>query len=516
MLGAVLVALLGVAGLFGSMIWLLWSESIRSEAVYEGGLAAILGKHAEHIVVDARDLLTGFNKLDSKPCSADQLDALRNAAVSRPYIRGIGYWRASQRLCGVGFLPLDGIKPASADRIYANGIVAWWPSPQTQVGDVQLFLMRYGSYSIAIDPRLLLASGSLHQREAGLWVEKLRMAAIPWDAKLPAPATVPAGVSVDREAGVVYSHFSHQGVLPIDVIAREPIGNFWSRHAAMLTLGACFGLLLIALWVYLIWRFSRYQLQPAAELRRALSAARISVEYQPVIDMRDGRCVGAEALARWRRDTGTWVSPTVFIPMAEQAGLMRYLTLSVMQTVIRDLKRILEHAQPISVNLNLSHEDLQTDRISAALADQLLRAKLPAQTIKLEITERALINSDVARATIRELRGRGHEVAIDDFGTGYSSLSYLQSFDLDVIKIDKSFVDAIGTGAATSQVIVHVIEMASSLGLKTVAEGVETVEQQRWLIERGVYHGQGFLFSKPLALEDFIAFLQEHRQPAAA
>ena len=515
-MGAALVALLGVVGLLGSMTWLLWSESIRAESAYEAGLATRLGRHAEHVLAQVRDLLNRFNQLDTPSCSKAQLDVLRNAAVSRPYIRGIGYWHASQRLCGVGFLPLNGIKPASADRIYPNGIVAWWPSRQTQVGDVQLFLMRYGDYSIAIDPRLLLGVDESTRREAGLWVEKLRMAAVPWNAKLPTPGSLAAGVSVNRDAGLVYSHFSHNGVLPIDVVAQEPIGNFWSRHASILILGAVFGLILIGLWVYLILRFSRYQLNPAAELRRALASARISVEYQPVIDMRDGHCVGAEALARWQRSPSDWVSPTVFIPLAEEAGLMRHITMTVMRTVIGDLKRMIEHSNSVSVNLNLSNDDLQTERLGQVLADQLDMAKLPARMIKLEITERALINSDSARAMIRELRSRGHEVAIDDFGTGYSNLSYLQSFDLDVLKIDKSFVDAIGTGAATSQVIEHVIDMAASLGLKTVAEGVETVEQQRWLIEHGVYYGQGYLFSKPLTLENFIVYLQQHAVREAA
>jgi len=282
-----------------------------------------------------------------------------------------------------------------------------------------------------------------------------------------------------------------------------------------MVVGSIFAVLLAALWLYLILRISRYQLRPATELRHAIASGRISVRYQPVIDMRNSICVGAEALARWQRESGAWASPSMFIPLAEESGLIQDLTISMIRSVVRDLPAILRQGAGLSVNVNLSHDDLCGERIGRALATALEQARLPASAIKLEITERALINSDAARAMIREFRERGHEVAVDDFGTGYSSLSYLQSFELDILKIDKSFVDAIGTGAATSQVIVHVIDMAASLGLKTVAEGVETAAQRRWLVEHGVQFGQGYLYSEPLPLGDFIDFIRSHATAAA-
>jgi sensor c-di-GMP phosphodiesterase-like protein len=508
LIGAVLVGFLGVAALLGVMLWLLWKESVASEADYAGGLAATLGQRTEKIILDVRDMLAGFDKLETTRCSSAHIEALQNAAVSRPYIRGIGYWQAAERLCGVGFLPLQGLKPPHADRIYDNGVIAWWPSAQTEVGGVQLFLMRFGDHDVAIDPRLLLDLPDSPERRATLWVEKLRLSAIPWDANLPQPDTLPVGVKVEREQGQVTSHFSRNAILPIDVVAQEPISNFWNRHGSTLLIGAILGLLFIAAWIDVILRFSRYQLRPATELRRALAAGRISVQYQPVVDLRTSRCVGAEALARWQRDKGEWVSPNVFIPVAEEAGLIQEITSTVLRNVVADLRRIKKVADKISINLNLSHDDLKNERVGSELAENLRAAGLPSQAIKLEITERALVNTDTARALIHAFRERGHQVAVDDFGTGYSSLSYLQSFELDVLKIDKSFVDAIGTGAATGEVIVHVIDMAKSLGLDVVAEGVETLEQVRWLVDHGVFHAQGYLFSRPLAIADFIDFVR--------
>ncbi|MFA6986964.1 MAG: EAL domain-containing protein [Arenimonas sp.] len=506
---AALAALVGVALLFASIMWFLWKESVASEAAYAGGLAAALGQRTEHIFVDTRDLLAGFDKLQSTRCSAQHLQALRDAAISRPYIRAIGYWQATDRVCSVGFLPIEGLKPPRADRIYDSGVIAWWPSPQTQVGDVQLFLMRYGDHDVAIDPRLLLDLGPVHNRQAGLWVEKLRMAAVPWDADLPAPDSLAVGVSMDREHGRVISRFSRNEIMPIDVVAIEPLNNFWSRHAQTLAAGAGFGLLLVIAWMYLILRFSRHQLSLSTELRQALAAGRIRVFYQPVMDMQSGRCVGAEALARWERGNGETVDPDVFIPVAEEAGLVQEITLSVLRTTVRDMKQMLVKNPAMSINLNLAPDDLKHPRTGIELAQILSAAGLKPGAIKLEITERALINSDTSRAMIREFRNLGHQVAVDDFGTGYSSLSYLQSFELDLLKIDKSFVDAIGTEAATSQVIVHVIEMAKSLGLVTVAEGVETPDQRDWLIAHGVTLGQGYLFSMPLPAGAFLAFFHD-------
>jgi len=234
-----------------------------------------------------------------------------------------------------------------------------------------------------------------------------------------------------------------------------------------------------------------------------------------VLDLVSRRCVGAEALARWERERGEWISPDVFIPVAENAGLIQELTLAVLKTAVRDMRHMLEQFPGMSINLNLAPDDLKSERVGRELARILTAAHLPAGAIKLEITERALVNSDPSRSLIRDFRNRGHQVAIDDFGTGYSSLSYLQSFELDVLKIDKSFVDAIGTEAATSQVIVHVIQMAKSLGLDTVAEGVETSAQVEWLIAHGVGFGQGFLFSKPLPAEDFLEFFHANRRHVA-
>jgi sensor c-di-GMP phosphodiesterase-like protein len=272
------------------------------------------------------------------------------------------------------------------------------------------------------------------------------------------------------------------------------------------------GLVLVSAWLFFVLRLSKRQLGLASELREALARGRIRVHYQPVIALGTGRCVGAEALARWERENGEAVGPEVFIPVAEEAGLVQDITVAVLRHTVREMQGLLTEHPEFSINLNLAPDDLRNERIGIELARCLAAAKLHAGALKLEITERALVNSDTSRALIREFRTRGHQVAVDDFGTGYSSLSYLQTFELDVLKIDKSFVDAIGTEAATSQVIVHVIGMAQSLGLDTVAEGVETPAQIAWLLAHGVSYGQGYIFSKALPAGEFIDYFRSNRR----
>jgi sensor c-di-GMP phosphodiesterase-like protein len=204
------------------------------------------------------------------------------------------------------------------------------------------------------------------------------------------------------------------------------------------------------------------------------------------------------------------VSPDVFIPLAEQAGLVPEITLAIVVATLRDLGKLLQEWPQLCININLAPEDLTSESFSCELNRNLIEAGVAPTSIKLEITERAMVDTDAAREVIRNFRMRGHQIAVDDFGTGYSSLAYLETLELDTLKIDKSFVDAIGTEAVTNHVICHVIEMAKSLHLDMVAEGIESEHQADWLIEQGVEYGQGYLYSQPLTCTQFKEYVHKH------
>lgn len=507
--GFALTALVGTVLLFGVLTWFLWRESVGAEQKRVADMAQTLGQNTDNLVKGAKATLDKLDKLPENSCSKAHLRAMEKAAVEYPYIRAISYWHAAKRLCSVGFLQTAPLMPRRADHIYKSGVIAWWPSAQTRVDGVELFLMRYGSHEMAIDPRMLLQAAPLKGYQVGLWVQGLRMAMKPVDAKLPAPSSLPEGLTVDRKHNRLISRVALDTVFPIDIVVAEPMSSFWSRYRQTLEIAVLVGLVLAGLWVYGIWRYGRYRMSLAGELREALRKNRVQVLYQPVIDLSTGHCTGAEALARWQRDDGTYVNQDVFIRVAEEAGLEALLTRRVLETILHELGGLLREQPRLAINLNLTGKDLEGREFHGFLSNSLETAEIAPQSINLEITERALVHSAEVHALIHAFRELGHQVAVDDFGTGYSSLSYLESFELDTLKIDKSFVSVIGKEAVTSNVIFHVIEMAKDLGLQIVAEGAETYEQVQWLKEQGVHYGQGFFFSKPLTAAQFRDFIRD-------
>lgn len=273
----------------------------------------------------------------------------------------------------------------------------------------------------------------------------------------------------------------------------------------LLPVSAIAGLLLVAVVVLVTRRHTNL----SSEIRYGLRHRQFHLHYQPVVDLKTGRYVGAEALLRWRRPDGAQVSPDLFIPVAERSGLIQSITSYVIKTAVRDLPALLDAQPDFHLGLNFSALDLEAGESVNDLITLL--AKLPQRrdrTVVVEITERGVADADVATPQITKLHAAGVTVAVDDFGTGHSSLSVLANLKLDFLKIDKMFVSAIDQQAPASQVLAHIIEMAKTLNLEMIAEGIETEAQATYLRERGVQYAQGWLYGKPMPMAQLLALLR--------
>ena len=272
------------------------------------------------------------------------------------------------------------------------------------------------------------------------------------------------------------------------------IDQRFNRLAAFfLPIGILCGVLL-ALLVNMLYRV---QSPFPTRLRRAIKDGSLYVVYQPVVELATRRVVGAEALARWRSRYAD-LRPDYFIPQAERHNMIQLITKRVLTIVERDLPQFLSMDPNFCVAVNFSAADLCDKGTLAAMDEFLHISGARPENIEIEATERAFLQGPETSEVLDALRARGFSVAIDDFGTGYSSLSCLQSLSLDTLKIDRSFVDTINTDGATSQVVLHIIDMAHSLDLEIVAEGVETEPQAQYLMKRGVQYAQGWHFGRPM------------------
>jgi diguanylate cyclase (GGDEF)-like protein len=250
------------------------------------------------------------------------------------------------------------------------------------------------------------------------------------------------------------------------------------------------------------------------EMRGALDNSELSLVFQPVVDAADDRIQSCEALLRWSNPRLGEVSPSRFIPLAEETGLI----VPIGEWVLRSACAEAARWPGISLAVNISPRQLQEPGFMSVLVSALSHSGLPANRLELEITETVFLNiTPQTRKVLHQIRGLGVRLAMDDFGTGYSSLSYLQEADFDTLKIDQSFVrGATRENPESASIVRAVVALARSLDMTTVAEGVETQEQLELVRELGCDRIQGYIFSPPVPARDFAALLAERRSRAAA
>ncbi len=252
----------------------------------------------------------------------------------------------------------------------------------------------------------------------------------------------------------------------------------------------------------------------ATDLRRAIEQGRLILHYQPKVDARTGDVLGAEALVRWPHPEHGLIPPDEFIPLAEHTGLINPLTRLVLDTALRQCRTWLDDGHQLGIAVNVSAHGLLDLDLPGEVADRLRRRQVPAHLLTIEITETAIMTDpDRALRVVTQLHALGVHLSIDDFGTGYSSLAYLKNLPVQELKIDRSFVSCMTTSERDAVIVRSTVELGRNLGLRVVAEGVEDHATWQQLEAAGCDVIQGYFISRPVASEDFDAWLR--RRPVA-
>ena len=254
------------------------------------------------------------------------------------------------------------------------------------------------------------------------------------------------------------------------------------------------------------------------DLRDALPRNQFHLVYQPQISYRDQQVVGVEALLRWQHPEHGMVPPDVFIPLAEQNGSIIVIGEWVLDQACRQLREWHDQGfTELRMAVNLSTVQLHHSELPRVVNNLLQIYRLPPRSLEVEVTETGLMEDiNTAAQHLLSLRRSGALIAIDDFGTGYSSLSYLKSLPLDKIKIDKSFVQDLLDDDDDATIVRAIIQLGKSLGMQVIAEGVETAEQEAYVIAEGCHEGQGYLYSKPLPARELLNYLKQSKHSNAA
>ena len=517
---AVLFAAAAAALLVGTAApWLAWREARQQAYDIESGLALNYARDVLHRADEtAAQAAAAIGRLESSghpPCAPETVALMREIDVTSSYVQAVGHVAGNLIDCSsIGGAPVDiGTRAFRTSR----GVLLYGAIHVGNARNTALLGIRRGDFIALVHRDLPLdiwtpvpdvALGVVHLEHRVVNMSRGAIDAA-WAGKLGAGQAV-TFIEGNRLVAVVRSRSyltAAVAAVPLSVLEWRAASIAWRLVPAGIFAGLAAAVALLLL--------GRQQISMAAALRQALRRHEFFLLYQPLLDLRTGACIGAEALLRWRRATGELVEPGLFIPVAERTGLIRRITERVLDLVERDAGRHLAEHPSFHVGINLSPSDLRPD-IVVRIDGLLARTGCQPSNLVVEITERGFLDLATARVVVADLRARGIAVAIDDFGTGYSSLSYLETLDLDYLKIDRSFIEAIGTGAPTSQVVGHIIAMARTLDLKMIAEGIESAAQANFLRDQGVQTGQGWLFGRPMPFAELAELVQTSRRPASA
>lgn len=509
-------ALLAVAGLLPLILCILFTYLNARQVVLQqqATTAAMLLNHAETISDQARNMINTLRKFSGRPCREIN-DELQRYAALHPYFRSLGVIQDNVITCSSVFGSLANNVAVMIQRQPPEDRKAWWMLSVNGTNAVKsrpaIIYMRetptgFSAFAL-VDGQYVLDFINAVGKSQG------DTATLQFGEGF-AISSDDAGVNAERSLLKATTLTLTSNRYPIVARITSPgsdiILNWRHNLFTFLPMAAILSLLLIA--VTNNWLKRRLSLRN--QLRRAILRRELTLNYQPVYNVKTGVACGAEVLMRWQLTDGSWVRPDLFIAVAEAENMIVPLTQLLIEMVIEDVQSWTLPAEfRLAINVaadHIQHPDFVTDirKLAAGLAVQ-------QPNLTLELTERSLLSDgeDVIQK-LQLLRREGIHIAVDDFGTGHCSLSYLQTFPLDYLKIDRGFVNGIESVEGEAPVLDAIIMLSHKLKLKIVAEGVETPVQLRYLKDRDVVFIQGYLYAWPMSSSALAVWLQEEgRRP---
>ncbi|MFJ3261698.1 EAL domain-containing protein [Pseudomonas sp. NPDC086581] len=496
-------SVLGVALILAGTSYLAWRLVLQHTAERLETLVRLASQRADETFAQAASALRELNRSPLPPCSVEGIEEMRLVAIDTLAVKAVGYVEEEVFVCSSWGLTDRGIQRWPAEFRTREGLGVSVNVPPFVAPAKPMLSLQDAAFNLLIDPEHFLETSLAPGVSLALGTPTGQWLGKPAAGFAQVLTRIHGEPQTALRDGYIYTRVAHGNWQTVAAVSREEMLHDLWRELLML---APLGLLLAGLWCWAVERRVSASLSPLAVLTRAVANGEFSAFYQPILDLRDGRCIGAEALVRWRRQDGSVVMPDRFLPLAETSGLIEPITSQVIATVCRELGETLASGQLQHVSINLSARDIASAAYLPHLTRERQRVGIAAQAIWLEVTESSLLSIDAAHRTLAQSREAGHPIALDDFGTGYSSLQYLRRLPLDLLKIDRSFVQSLSAGTPCP-VTDHTIAMARQLELLMVAEGIETDEQLQYLRQRGVQYGQGWLFGKAMPLDEFLAYI---------
>jgi len=474
-------------------------------------------KTADDILDESHAVMSAMNASQNPPCSTAEFIFLRKLIFSSEYFRDAGHIRNGRIECSVSLgtenLPRTQFEPVAS---FIDGLSIYKDFSPYHPHDEDVFGLQMGDMYLVIDPGLASRLNLVTPNRFLTMTDAYSGRSFHPGRSMPAIQGVISDRNWEARLGntLFVTRCSNRYLNCVTTFISIPDVLLAKRNLlpAYVTIGGLTG----GLFGFLFSLLCQRGRSMAQQLRRAIRKEKLRVVYQPIVDLATGRIVGAEALVRWTNESGIDVGPDVFVKLAEERGFVGSITKFVLRQALSDFHESLCTHPTFRLSVNVAAADLTDPTFLPALDRAIELASVPAGRLAIEITESSTVRSRIAIETIHRLRQRGHAVHIDDFGTGYSNLAYLHDLSVDAIKIDKTFVQAIGTDSVVFAILPQILSIAEALKLEVIVEGVETFLQARYFVDMGKrVLAQGWLFGRPVSAEELNRLLTEDAQGIA-